>query len=114
MPLPAGYPFGLIGRLDPVLRSAARLTGSFPVHFHLMLYLLSFMRLFVVGLTSAVLSMLASPWCTLLSLSACSVQLLGLLVASLNLTISLIICSTGFLFSGAFILGFRSGSGSAS
>src|ERR1043165_5590450 len=56
-----------------------------------MLHLLSFMRLFVVGLTTAVLSMLVSPWCALLSLSACFVLLLGLLVVSLNLTISRII-----------------------
>src|SRR5688572_33350018 len=82
-----------------------------------MLHLLLFMRLFVVGLTTAVPSMLASPWGALLRLSACFVQLLGLLVVSLNLTISRIICvtySTGFLFLSTFNLGFRFGSGGAS
>ena len=75
----------------------------------LQLHFLLFMLLFVVGLTTvtAVPSMLASHWDALLRLSVCFVQLLGLFVVFLNLTISRIICvtySTGFLFLSAFKL----------
>jgi len=52
------------------------------------------MRLSLTESTTAVSSMLVSPWCALHCLSRCFVQLLGLLVVFQNLTMSHSICVT--------------------